>query len=344
MHFWIDKRSQTCGFGRARVAASLSSGGGLGFGYPRRVPRKSMVTPIHRFQTVDCTRPHLYRHQQQQQQQQQQQTNSSNHQQHQQQYHHQQHPTAAGNNQQSAHVQQHQAQLHSNSHYNSSGILPASTHPHPQDARSSHGQHQQQSQTQHGNSYHVPVAVNHIYNNSSSQQNAIEIDHSSGSLAGTGTFSQHHHVGHDAQLLPAHLKCGMWASLALATVFVAGAKFYFDHQGTGLEVLIFCAFSATFFLAACTVSLCRRPRDLQMPVNNVISETISNGEQSSLPNNPDIVTSNPSPLLNGSLGGTQQNSMAVMAPPPPYHIAILLPESTKDTDESPPPSYDKIVI
>lgn len=53
-------------------------------------------------------------------------------------------------------------------------------------------------------------------------------------------------------------------------------------QGTGLEVLIFCAFSATFFLAACTVSLCRRPRDLQMPVNNVISETISNGDQSSL--------------------------------------------------------------
>lgn len=33
-------------------------------------------------------------------------------------------------------------------------------------------------------------------------------------------------------------------------------------QGTGLEVLIFCAFSATFFLAACSVSLCRRPRDI----------------------------------------------------------------------------------
>lgn len=28
----------------------------------------------------------------------------------------------------------------------------------------------------------------------------------------------------EAQLLPGHLKCGMWASLALATVFVAGAK------------------------------------------------------------------------------------------------------------------------
>lgn len=28
----------------------------------------------------------------------------------------------------------------------------------------------------------------------------------------------------DTQLLPSHLKCGMWASLALATVFVAGEK------------------------------------------------------------------------------------------------------------------------
>lgn len=37
MHFWIDKRSHACGFGRARVAASLS-GTGLGFGhYPRRM-------------------------------------------------------------------------------------------------------------------------------------------------------------------------------------------------------------------------------------------------------------------------------------------------------------------
>uniref|UniRef100_A0A1B0CP28 Uncharacterized protein n=1 Tax=Lutzomyia longipalpis TaxID=7200 RepID=A0A1B0CP28_LUTLO len=32
------------------------------------------------------------------------------------------------------------------------------------------------------------------------------------------------------------------------------------------------------------------------------------------------------------------------APPPPYHIAILLPENSKDVEESPPPAYDKIVI
>lgn len=62
----------------------------------------------------------------------------------------------------------------------------------------------------------------------------------------------------DPQLLPNHLKFGMWASLALTTVFLAA------FQGSGLEILIFCAFSATFFLAACTVSLCRRPRSLNI--------------------------------------------------------------------------------
>lgn len=64
---------------------------------------------------------------------------------------------------------------------------------------------------------------------------------------------------HETQLLPSHLKFGLWASLALATIFVTSAKFYFDHQGTGLEVLIFCAFSATFFLLACTASLWKKP-------------------------------------------------------------------------------------
>ncbi|XP_058837622.1 uncharacterized protein LOC131693645 [Topomyia yanbarensis] len=336
MHFWIDKRSQACGFGRARVAASLSSGGGLGFGYPRRIPRKSMVTPIHRFQTVDCTRPHPYRHQPHQLQQQPQSQNSTSNHQH---YHPQQ---QSSNNQ--SHIQHHQAQLHSSGHYNqNNSILPASTL-HSQQPSQNHHLLQQSQHQQQANNYHVPVGVNHIYSNASSQPNAIEIDHNAGTH-GIGTLSrQVSHVGQDAQLLPAHLKCGMWASLALAAVFVAGAKFYFDHQGTGLEVLIFCAFSATFFLAACTVSLCRRPRDLQIPGNNVISETISIGEQNSLQNNPDLVNSNPSPLLNGSVGVAQQTSLSVMAPPPPYHIAILLPENTKEPDESPPPSYDKIVI
>lgn len=53
MHFWIDKRSQSCGFGRSRVAASLSGGSGIGFGHhPRRLGGKQMMggmggLPIH---------------------------------------------------------------------------------------------------------------------------------------------------------------------------------------------------------------------------------------------------------------------------------------------------------
>jgi hypothetical protein len=55
----------------------------------------------------------------------------------------------------------------------------------------------------------------------------------------------------------------------------------FFFQGTGLEVLIFCAFSATFFLAACTVSLYRRPRDLSLNPNLDI-DPFSHSDQISL--------------------------------------------------------------
>ncbi|XP_054290304.1 uncharacterized protein LOC129005438 [Macrosteles quadrilineatus] len=56
MHFWIDKRSQTCGFsGRHRVPTSLGGG--------RRWRAKPMVTPVHRFQPVECVagHPHMRR-------------------------------------------------------------------------------------------------------------------------------------------------------------------------------------------------------------------------------------------------------------------------------------------
>lgn len=48
----------------------------------------------------------------------------------------------------------------------------------------------------------------------------------------------------------------------LLKMFIFTYSFGAVFQGTGLEVLIFCTFSAIFFLAACTISLCRRPRDL----------------------------------------------------------------------------------
>uniref|UniRef100_A0A182ML14 Chitin-binding type-2 domain-containing protein n=1 Tax=Anopheles culicifacies TaxID=139723 RepID=A0A182ML14_9DIPT len=264
-----------------------------------------MVTPIHRFQTVDCSRPHIHRQQPSQQQQPhpQSQTNPSvpgthysstsshqssahqpthhSHQSHadpQQHRHHPHHPhhnqstpqqQSQPNNQQQQQV--HQVQLHLSGQYNSpSSILPAPT-PYSQQSPNLH-----QSPSPNALNYHVPVSMNHIYS-ASTQSSGADIE----GISNVGQQIQPH-VGHDAQLLPAHLKCGMWASLALATVFVAGAKFYFDHQGTGVEVLIFCAFSATFFLAACTVSLWRRPRDIQISSNNIISDTISNAEQSSL--------------------------------------------------------------
>uniref|UniRef100_A0A1B0GQE8 Uncharacterized protein n=1 Tax=Phlebotomus papatasi TaxID=29031 RepID=A0A1B0GQE8_PHLPP len=215
MHFWIDKRSQACGFGRARVAASLS---GTGFGYhPRRPRTKSMVTPVHRFPSIQAPPTAPPRHQRQ-----------GNHNHH---HHHHHHH----------HSQQQQQQG-------------------------------QQPHAIHESNCHLSVAsLPHMY--SSGPSHSLDLEH--GSL-GLGAQSESNTgpqllLGNDtraateSQLLPAHLKCGMWASLALATVFVAGAKFYFDHQGSGLEVLIFCAFSATFFLAACTVSLCRRSRDMHFP-------------------------------------------------------------------------------
>lgn len=45
------------------------------------------------------------------------------------------------------------------------------------------------------------------------------------------------HPSPPQQLMPAHLKCGMWASFTLATLFVAGAKFYFDHQVSNYLIL-----------------------------------------------------------------------------------------------------------
>ena len=76
MHFWIDKRSQTCGFsGRHRVPASLSAAGcGQTQRRQRRRSRgKPMVTPVHRFQPIECvgggiggqhgTRRNLHHHQ-----------------------------------------------------------------------------------------------------------------------------------------------------------------------------------------------------------------------------------------------------------------------------------------
>lgn len=59
-------------------------------------------------------------------------------------------------------------------------------------------------------------------------------------------------------LLPMHLRFGMWTSLALATFILAA------FLGRILEVLIFYAFSAAFFLIAYPMALCRQPRTINI--------------------------------------------------------------------------------
>lgn len=171
-------------------------------------------------------------------------------------------------------------------------------------------------------------------------------------------LQQQHHalLQHaDSQLLPSHLKCGMCASLVLASVFVAGAKFYFDHQGTGLEVLIFCAFSATFFLVACMVSLCRIPKGL-LPTRTdgrgaVCHSRGVNAGNAGNASNCMLELSDVRYMDERQVEITAATAAAAAAGPPPYHIAILLPEQTPTAlgkqlplDESPPPSYDKILV
>lgn len=57
-------------------------------------------------------------------------------------------------------------------------------------------------------------------------------------------------------------------------------------------------------------------------------------------------TSSPAPAGPSQQPGTPGTPGQTELPPPPYHIAILLPHqklSPLDNDESPPPSYDKAV-
>ncbi|KAJ9578601.1 hypothetical protein L9F63_005178 [Diploptera punctata] len=302
MHFWIDKRSQTCGFsGRHRVPASLSAAGcGQTQRRQRRRSRgKPMVTPVHRFQPIECvgggiggqhgTRRNLHHHQQLQ--------------------HH------------------HHRQLHNCLPPAYGGLTS------PAGGMRSTGPH------------------------------AVELDSSvflDLPLDGTGDPNaphNNHQLEPQLMTVGSRLKCGMWASFALATVFVAGAKFYFDHQGAGLEVLVFCTLLVVFLLAGCTVSLCR-----SKATRDLITAAVTSSSQP-----PHSTTSHQGQMQAHDLetassedmgldqssapptGPSQAPLPAPEPPPPPYHIAILLPQQNRNldpvhgNDESPPPSYDKAV-
>lgn len=171
----------------------------------------------------------------------------------------------------------------------------------------------------------------------------------------------------DNQIVPFPWRKGMWASVLLVAFLVAGTKIYFDHRTTNMEILIFCAFASTFALAACTVTICRFPKNTNMTTIRNLPQTQTRNATTTTTNPTSTTISElhsqthhyqqqqqhqqqlhqqqqqlQAHQLNHSLPAIVGTSSA----PPPYHIAILLPEENKDLpqDESPPPSYDKILI
>ena len=168
----------------------------------------------------------------------------------------------------------------------------------------------------------------------------------------------------DLQFLPLHLKCGIFASLVLAIAFIVGIKVYFDNHGTKFEVGLFWLLTATFVFAFCFVSICKVPRVLfasastsrsnsrdqtrdRCSMDEVAAANEANARGSMVNSIDDVVISGLHEFQQQEQ--IQSININAQAGPPPYHIAILLPETKAKEDistmeESPPPSYDKILI
>lgn len=168
----------------------------------------------------------------------------------------------------------------------------------------------------------------------------------------------------DLQFLPLHLKCGIFASLVLAIAFIVGIKVYFDNHGTKFEVGLFWLLTATFVFAFCFVSICKVPRVLfasastsrsnsrdqtrdRCSMDEVAAANEANTRGSMVNSIDDVVISGLHEFQQQEQ--IQSINLNAQAGPPPYHIAILLPETKAKEDittmeESPPPSYDKILI
>ncbi|XP_046427812.1 uncharacterized protein [Neodiprion pinetum] len=138
----------------------------------------------------------------------------------------------------------------------------------------------------------------------------------------------------DAELAGCRLRCGVWITCVLAAGFVVAAKFYFDHQGTGLEVLVYCGLLVTLLLSGCFYSiLCRRTEE------NVVRENAMQSQEDPIAAMTAANTiANENIRLPMVMPVSEQNP-----PPPPYHIAILIPPS-HSAEDIPPPSYDKIAV
>lgn len=142
----------------------------------------------------------------------------------------------------------------------------------------------------------------------------------------------------------AKLKCGVWAFFAILTFFIAGAKYYFHGSNMGIEALAFCSLLVIVLIIGGLVSLyealSKVPAATQTtPTRNPPSQNPSTSEQQQ-----ELTEEIPNQVPNSIAPVASQTEM----PPPPYHIAIMLPTHAENEPltiirDSPPPSYDKAV-
>lgn len=152
------------------------------------------------------------------------------------------------------------------------------------------------------------------------------------------------------QFQPIYLKFGI--SVALATILLT-LKLYFDHQMTSVQFISFAAIAILFLMLTCVVALLRRQKQLP-PMNEQAAQQQRNQQQhqQQMPTtfqSPAVPSATNSINYESIIAQRPQQIMMGLGPPPPYHIAILLPDNAKIDaskmhDESPPPTYDKIAI
>ncbi|XP_045773250.1 uncharacterized protein LOC123872770 [Maniola jurtina] len=166
---------------------------------------------------------------------------------------------------------------------------------------------------------------------------------------------------HHSPMMAPHLKFGMLVSFALATVFLAGAKYYFDRQlvrgnggmseGSG-EAGVVCAAVACVCGVGCALTICRA-RPTPPPRT---PERVSSTARRPLPRTPtrntdtrEVTISEPTedisltilsrPERDPIIPQTITSPGASSEAPPPYHIAVLLPARAQSP---PPPAYSAL--
>ncbi|GBP81082.1 hypothetical protein EVAR_37208_1 [Eumeta japonica] len=154
---------------------------------------------------------------------------------------------------------------------------------------------------------------------------------------------------HHTPMIASHLKFGILVSFGLATIFLAGAKYYFDRKvvrdnSTGGEASAVCAVVAALAGMGCALSLCRaRPNAPPLPPPERVSSTarrhraqetideVSSSGSLLQPTERSPVIARPA-----QAGDVTEASGVAEEAPPPYHIAVLLEASP------PPPAYSAL--